>query len=105
MDQTYRHGDVNFVPCDIPGDAAEEYKGKAFVAQEGETTGHKHTVTADKRPFVVLIRDGNRYWDLPEAATVTHEEHKTLIVPPGTYKQVQEQEKDWFSLSVRQVID
>lgn len=103
--QTYRHGDVNLVPEAIPAEAVTEYEGRRFVAQEGETTGHKHLVATKERPFAVRTYQGERYYDFPEGATITHEEHRTLSIPPGTYKQRQEREKDWFSLSVRQVID
>lgn len=98
-----RHGDVLLVRKDIPASAKEIYNGKEFMAQAGETTGHRHMIRGTN--FKVLMDGVDRYFDLLNAATITHEEHKELVIPAGTYIQVQEIEKDWFGLTTRQVID
>lgn len=98
-----RHGDVMLQPTSLPKEATNIYQGTIFTVQEGETTGHKHVVTGTD--FTVSELKGIRYFTFPFDVTITHEEHKPLVIKKGTYKQTQEREKDWFSLSVRQVID
>ncbi len=55
--------------------------------------------------FKVFTSDNVRYFQVEVPSKISHEEHKTITVDPGVYRQDQEIEKDWFSLSVRQVID
>lgn len=98
-----RHGDVIFRPAELPETAKEVFKGTEFMAQAGETTGHRHMVRGAE--FTVLMDGDTRYYSFPDTVKITHEEHKPLEIEHGVYVQVQEREKDWFSLSVRQVID
>ena len=49
--------------------------------------------------------DGGMIMCLKREATISHEEHKIIKVPAGDYKLYNEREMDWFSLSVRRVID
>ena len=104
---TYRHGDILLVPTNkVAGKKVS--KGKGYVLAEGETTGHKHLLTAqEKDASFVVCEDahGNITIQLGVVGTLTHEEHKKLDIAPGTYKIVHEREKDWFALSVRRVVD
>jgi hypothetical protein len=106
MNQLLRHGDVALIPAKLP----KGVKGKLLtelVIAFGETTGHNHTLTAEPETKfkVVETSDGTRYFVLNKTAQLTHPEHKTITVLPGVYVQGQEREKDWFSLSVRKVVD
>jgi hypothetical protein len=50
---------------------------------EGEVTGHAHRVITDD---VVVYGEGEvREMSAPSGAVVTHEEHKTVSLPPGEY--------------------
>lgn len=101
-----RHGDVNFIPTELPKDAKEVFEGAEFVVAFGEQTGHNHTLTAEPTTkYRIFEHDGKRYFHLNKPAQLSHPEHKTITLEPGTYVQGQEREKDWFSLSVRKVID
>jgi hypothetical protein len=105
MDTTIlRHGDVCLIPCDLPESAKLEFTGTEFVVQEGEQTGHCHRLKSPSK-FKVFTSNNVRYVQIEAPSTISHEEHKELVVSPGVYRQDQEIEKDWFSLSVRQVID
>ncbi len=54
---------------------------------EGEVTGHAHVAAADD---AVVYGEGDvRLLDAPSGTTVTHEEHKHGVLPPG------QKEIDW----------
>ena len=101
--QTYRHGDLFFKPVDSIEGKEVKHNG-SFVLAEGETTGHKHVITAE-RMEIRQAENGRFYLSLGTEGTISHEEHKTITLPPGLYEMGNEREKDWFSKSVRQVID
>lgn len=102
----YRHGDLSL---HITRDSLKELKkiGKSgFVLAEGETTGHKHVITAKKGSVNIYKgKNGEMVISVKGRAVITHEEHKTIEVKTGKYLLRNEREKDWFSLSVRRVID
>jgi hypothetical protein len=70
---------------------------------EGEATGHFHAATA---PDAVV-------YDLPEGLAlaapsgteITHQEHHTILVPPGNYDRTIVQEYDHFAEEARAVVD
>ena|SRR3990167_1666209 len=98
----YRHGDLLLYPVkELKG---EEVKNNGqFILAEGETTGHKHLLVADR---MTIKQDQNGYYiSLEKPGTLTHEEHKTLEIQPGKYFVRKEREKDWFSQAVRKVQD
>jgi hypothetical protein len=101
----YRHGDLIIK-------SVRKIKGKklkhngSFVLAEGETTGHRHLVTVEKTIDLTVFGIGDIFYMSNSApATVTHEEHKTLTLPAGDWVVEREQEKDWFTLSTRRVVD
>jgi len=101
-----RHGDVSLVPVKLPKGAGKGKEVSELVIAFGEQTGHNHTLVAEPGArYKVVEANGERYFVLNKTATLTHPEHKTITVFPGMYVQGQEREKDWFSLSVRKVID
>jgi hypothetical protein len=61
------------------------------VLAEGEATGHAHAI-AD--PGALLFEgDGEeRFLELVEAAMLTHEEHETIVLPPGAYRVIRQRE-------------
>ena len=102
-----RHGDINMhVVEKIEGEIVK-HEG-SFVLGLGETTGHRHILTVEKPKDLIIRKDskGNYYFELLSEGKLTHEEHKTLIVPPGIYRKFQEEEVDHFAQSItRKVID
>lgn len=70
---------------------------------EGEVTGHFHAATAKS---AALYEDaGGIMLDAPKGTKVTHQEHKTITVPPGQYDRLIVQEFDPFEEEVRSVRD
>lgn len=105
--KTFRHGDLNLHPIiKLEGEKVEH--SNRFVLQEGETTGHKHVLSVPNLEDMDVrkLADGSYCFTLKTMGTLTHEDHKTLEVPAGTYRIVQERELDHFGLSVeRKVVD
>lgn len=75
-----RQGDLLFVRGEVPKDAREIADG---VLARGEATGHTHRV----RPgtAVALLAAGLAYVRALQEASVDHEEHATVILPPGEW--------------------
>lgn len=70
---------------------------------EGEATGHFHAATA---PDVELYEyEGGLMLAAPSGTEVTHQEHNTVLVPPGTYDRSIVQEFDHFTEEAREVLD
>lgn len=82
----YRHGDVLLrrlgdVPPPTQAEPAE------VVVAEGEATGHAHRV----RGAGVALHDrsedtGRIELDVPAGGTISHEEHRMLVLVPGRYE-------------------
>ena len=70
---------------------------------EGEVTGHVHTVLAEDA-FVIGEQD-ERQLDCPSGTSITHEEYKTIEVPPGKYKVYGQKEIDPDTEEARVVSD
>src|SRR3990167_6850174 len=102
----WRHGDVMLYEVEkMPAGAVK--KVSSFILALGETTGHKHVLTAEPQTLIEILEasNGRRYLKVNGQAELTHEEHKTITVLPGIYEQRQEREYDNFQHAVRQVID
>lgn len=70
---------------------------------EGEATGHFHAATA---PDVALYEfEGGLMLAAPSGTEVTHQEHHTVIVPPGNWDRSIVQEFDHFAEEARAVVD
>lgn len=93
-------GDIIFVPItsEIQGK-----KQKKVTVGWGEVTGHTHDVHCDD--MRVEKTDKGFILVLGKEGRVTHQEHKDIILPVGTYLVQHEREMDWFSKTARQVID
>ena len=127
MKKKYQQGDVLLVSVtkqveldiksklllpNYPGIRGGDENGKVILAL-GEATGHHHRFEMSKldpgvtvsafherhrsNPFYFLIEGGN--------ATLYHEEHNPLSVPPGFYRRTIIREFDHISGSFREVVD
>jgi hypothetical protein len=102
-----RQGDVLIVPCRaIPKTAkAVAPEGGLVTVAYGEATGHHHAFR--HRQGVTLFRDdgagGAMYLKVDEPATLTHQEHGPLTLPPDTYRVVLQ--KRFMAGMVRRVVD
>ena len=88
----YRHGDILLVPVpSVPQDARREDRNGNLVVAQGEATGHSHRIE-DERAERWLTSRREAFLVLPVAAEIRHEEHRTLTLPPGTYRVVRQRE-------------
>lgn len=79
----YQQGDVIFKAVNsIPNDLKEK---KDKIVAEGEVTGHMHRVIS-KEANVLVDKDGKIYLSTEKEATITHDEHHKVTVPPGKYE-------------------
>lgn len=100
-----RHGDINFAKSNKVDGQKVKHNG-SFVFGLGETTGHKHIITVAKPSDMEIYETPiGRIFVLKSEGKLSHEEHQTITIPAGTYKQVQEIEKDWFQMTTRKVLD
>ena len=127
MKQKYQQGDVLLVAVTEPieSDIRSECKietgggkeGKVILAL-GEATGHHHRFELNKLDPGVTIstlheryggrvyRDSLTYYLVEGGpATLYHEEHNPLTVPPGLYRRTIIREYDHISNSFRKVWD
>lgn len=70
------------------------------VLAEGEHTGHYHEAHGNNVSF---YDDG--VLEAPQGANVTHQEHATVILPPGEYVRSIVQEYSHFEEEARDVAD
>lgn len=93
----YRQGDVLIRGIDkIPTNltAVPRENGRVILAH-GEVTGHAHAVVGDEVLFLAADLDemSQRFLRVEgEGATIVHEEHDTIILPPGLYEVVRQRE-------------
>jgi hypothetical protein len=86
----------------IPSDAkpTQRDNGRVILAY-GEVTGHAHAIL---EPTTVKLAKGiAEYLDAPEGATILHEEHDTILLPPGKYQIVHQRE--YSPAEIRRVRD
>jgi hypothetical protein len=91
----YRQGDVLLIPvaC-IPENAqAVPIEHGRVILAHGEATGHHHSFEAG--PDVqLLMADKERFLQVSKQSDLTHQEHATISVPPGTFQVVRQREYD-----------
>ncbi len=100
-----RQGDVLLVPVDdIPpgAEVARDARGRLVLA-EGEVTGHAHVIL-DEGAIMTESEQG-RFLRIVAGMGVdlAHEEHGTIHLAPGSYRQVPQYEYD--PVEARRVLD
>lgn len=102
-----RHGDLSFHPLkELPQNLKEVEQNGSFVLARGEHTGHSHKISAPpKKMRIFKDSEGRFVLEVKEQATITHEEHKTITLRPGIWRQEQELERDPFLQRIKQVAD
>lgn len=88
-----RQGDVALIAVDsIPDDAVtiERDRGRVVLAY-GEVTGHAHALTEEG---ITMLKAANQdvFLRVVEPASLRHEEHSRIDVPPGLYRVVRQRE-------------
>lgn len=77
MDRQIRHGDVFLREVDATPQGSKV--SKKVVLADGEVTGHKHVIVAERVEEWVL--DLHRFVKLDQEAKLDHPEHGLIIVP------------------------
>ena len=82
-------------------------KAKDNVVQEGEFTGHAHRLNLQSGDTELLLDEATntKYLNVKSATMLSHEEHNTIVIPPGLYKTDIVQEYDHFAEEARRVQD
>lgn len=105
--QLYRQGDVLLVAVDeAPGETKPVKRGaRGLVLAEGEATGHAHVITDESAELVSADEAAELYLLVhgTEAVTLTHEEHATVLVPPGAYEV--RRQREYSPEAIRRVAD
>ncbi len=96
--EIYRHGDLLIIK-DKQIKKINHKKVKENFLLEGEVTGHAHRINGAEifKSIVEANKDNDYYlgfFDIKKEGALTHEEHKTIILTPGTYKFYQQREYD-----------
>lgn len=89
-----RQGDVGLIAVDaIPPDAVEQprKKGERIVLAYGEVTGHAHAFH-DVGVMALRAANADVFLRIAEPATLRHEEHTHITVPPGMYRVLRQRE-------------
>jgi hypothetical protein len=94
-----RHGDV-FIILDAGGQDPNAKPRRDRTLALGEATGHTHTLTAG----TVYGELAGRQWIvLDEPAELKHQEHDTLVIPPGVHEvRIQ---REYHPEEIRRVMD
>lgn len=107
--ETVRQGDVLLRRVDsIPGEArAAEKKDQAgndrIVLAYGEVTGHAHAIHDLDAVDVFVTGEGVMYLQVKSEASLRHEEHGTITLPPGNYERTIQRE--YSPEAIRNVAD
>lgn len=103
----YRQGDVLLKQmARLPVGAILVDNADRIVLAHGEVTGHAHTVDAAAGEEFTLAEAAGvvrRFLKVVGDATVTHEEHAAIPLPPGIYEMVQQRE--YSPEAIRNVVD
>lgn len=110
MNKLYRQGDVLLVRVnEIPGDAkpVKRENGRLVLAY-GEVTGHHHSIAVQDGVELVTSEQADelRMWlsvTTDEPVALTHQEHATIMVPPGLYER--RIQREYSPEAIRNVAD
>ncbi len=72
---------------------------------EGEATGHFHAAIAPDAVVYEIPDSLALILEAPSGTEVTHQEHNTVMVPPGIHDRFIVQEYDHFTEEARAVVD
>lgn len=92
----YRQGDILLVPVEkIPEGLTEiPRQNGCIVLAEGEVTGHLHMIEAPEVTFLAtdLEEIEGRFLKVEAESALTHPEHGTIDLEPGSYEVVRQRE-------------
>lgn len=103
MQTQFRQGDVfieriESLPEDLKPVPCE---GRVILAR-GEATGHHHSFGASSAALMEAP-SGERFLSLGQRATLSHQEHDSIVVPAGTYRV--RRQREYSPEDIRNVAD
>lgn len=98
-----QHGDVILKSVIIPNNL-KSVETKKIVLAEGEVTGHAHVIT-DIAKVDLFKNAGKTFIKVKSPVELKHEEHKTIVIQPGSYEIDQVKEYDPWADEIRNVKD
>lgn len=103
----WRHGDLSFHLIENNESGEILKHNGSFTLALGETTFHKHVITVPNIDDMIVQRtaDGGLILTLKADGQISHEEHKTITIPKGTYRMKNEREYNYYELASQRVID
>ena len=102
----YRQGDVTITSSQEENIPNGMNKLSTKTLAYGEITGHHHTVTAGQVLLFGPDEMHPQYMEVQsESATLTHQEHNPITLPKGVYNITNENTFDYFTESVKRVVD
>lgn len=106
MNYQARQGDVFLRRIEAVPAAAQPVKREGdVILAYGEVTGHAHRIVAPLEAVDVLQEAERRIiLNVRQQVTVTHEEHKSIVLPPGLYESYVQREYDPLEAE-RRVVD
>lgn len=105
----YRQGDVLIERVSsVPEGAVKQKASRRIVLALGEATGHHHALEVwdagqEADPADWWKAGEETYVEVAAPAKVTHQEHATVPLPPGTYRVTRQRE--YSPQEVRRVAD
>lgn len=107
--QILRQGDVllrrvDSIPAEAkPADKKDHAGHSRIVLAYGETTGHAHAIHDLDAVDVFVTGEGVMYLQVKSEASLQHEEHGTIALPPGNYERTIQRE--YHPAEIRDVRD
>lgn len=82
---------------------ARDSRGR-IVVEEGEVTGHYHAIADVNAVLYQAEQTAAQYLEvLDREVSLTHDEHATIMLPPGVY--VRRPQREYFEGNERRVLD
>lgn len=107
MDAIYRQGDVLIkAVAAIPTETKKvKRENGQLVLAHGEVTGHCHAIVEESAQLVTAEQAAELYLLVhgTEPVALTHQEHATILIPPGKYEVLRQLE--YAPEQIRQVAD
>lgn len=105
--KTYRQGDVLITAVDqVPqGLKPVPRENGRIVLAHGEVTGHCHAIDSDDAIFLGADVEEmeDRFLRVERECRVVHDEHDTIVLPPGDY--AVRRQREYAPEEIRQVAD
>lgn len=98
-------GDISFIKLNKVEIEFSPLPNEGLILAEGEITGHKHLLVADREAKVQIARDNEGYFIkvLEGKALIKHQEHEVQILTPGIYFSGRQWE--WNEIDEKKVVD